>query len=124
MKVGFAVEEDQGIDSKVYGHFGSAPFFLVTDVEGTGLSTVNNKDMHHEHGACNPVRALGGYSVDAIVVGGIGAGALNGLNAQGIKVFKALADTVKDNLDLFKKGALPELSLHHTCGGHRGGCGH
>ena len=39
------------------------------------LQAVNNKELHHVHGACNPIMALDGKSVDAMVVGGIGAGA-------------------------------------------------
>jgi len=31
MKVGFAVQEIQGIESRVYDHFGSAPAFIIVD---------------------------------------------------------------------------------------------
>lgn len=33
MKVCFAVQRDDGMDSSVYGHFGSAPAFVVVDTE-------------------------------------------------------------------------------------------
>ncbi len=81
MKVGFAVQTNQGIESEVYDHFGSAPAFIIVDTEGKEVLTVNNRDLHHVHGACNPIMALDGKSVDAMVVGGIGAGALTKLNA-------------------------------------------
>ncbi|OPY10559.1 MAG: Dinitrogenase iron-molybdenum cofactor [Syntrophus sp. PtaB.Bin001] len=68
--------------------------------------------------------AMGGRSVDAVVVGGIGAGALNRLNAEGIVVYASMARTVKENLDLLGKGQLPQLSLNQVCQGHQGGCGH
>jgi predicted Fe-Mo cluster-binding NifX family protein len=124
MKVCFAVQEDQGIESTVYNHFGSAPAFVVVDTEIQGAVTVNNKDLNHVHGACNPIMAIGGQNVDAVVVGGIGAGAIRGLNAAGIKVYGSLKESVKDNLDLFLENKLPELSLLNACGGHEGGCGH
>jgi ArsR family transcriptional regulator len=89
MKVGFAVQMNEGIESKVYDHFGSAPAFIIVDTEGKDVQTVSNKDLHHVHGACNPIMALDGKSVDAMVVGGIGAGALAKLNAIGIKVYGA-----------------------------------
>jgi predicted Fe-Mo cluster-binding NifX family protein len=70
--------------------------------------------------------AIGGQSVDAVVVGGIGAGALNRLNAEGIQVYAARAETISENVDLLKEGRLPVLTLQHSCAGHQtgGGCGH
>jgi predicted Fe-Mo cluster-binding NifX family protein len=124
MKVCFAVEINQGIESDIYGHFGSAPYFIMVDTEADGAGVVNNGDKDHVHGACNPIMAMGGSDVDAVVVGGIGAGAIRGLNAKGIKVYKAMAKTVKDNLSLLIDGKLPELSMQHACGGHEGGCCH
>ncbi|HVN97124.1 MAG TPA: NifB/NifX family molybdenum-iron cluster-binding protein [Syntrophorhabdaceae bacterium] len=124
MKVCFPVEQDKGIESAVYGHFGTAPTFVVIDTDQKNVGTVSNANMIHEHGACNPIMALGGNQVDAVVVGGIGAGALMGLNAKGIKVYRALEQTVKGNLELLEDNALPELTINHTCGGHAGGCAH
>ncbi len=124
MKVGFAVQLNEGMESRVYDHFGSAPAFIIVDTEGKEVSTVNNKDLHHVHGACNPVMALDGKSVDAMVVGGIGAGALVKLNASGIKVYGAGALTVKENLALLREDKLQELSAYNACRAHQGGCGH
>jgi predicted Fe-Mo cluster-binding NifX family protein len=126
MKVCFAVAKDEGINSAVYGHFGSAPVFVMVDGETGNVGTVNNGDLNHVHGACNPIQAIGSQEVDAVVVGGIGAGAISGLNARGIRVYRAAAETVKQNMDLLKEGKLPLLTLQHACGGHShgGGCAH
>lgn len=124
MKVGFAVQGNEGMESRVYDHFGSAPAFIIVDTEGNEVLTVNNQNMHHVHGACDPIMALDGKSVDAMVVGGIGAGALAKLNAAGIKVFGAGASTVKDNLSLLSENKLQELSVYNSCRSHQGGCGH
>lgn len=126
MKICFPVAESQGIASEVYGHFGSAPAFLIVETENNQVATINNKDQHHSHGACNPMKALNNQQVDAIVVGGIGAGALMKLNQQGMKVFQAQAKTVKENLELLGEQKLPEFTMQHTCAGHGhgGGCGH
>ncbi|MCX5852229.1 MAG: diguanylate cyclase [Deltaproteobacteria bacterium] len=124
MKVGFAVQTDEGVQSKVYDHFGSAPVFIIVDIEGKEVTTVNNKNLHHAHGQCNPIMALDGKSVDAMVVGGIGAGALTKLNALGIRVFGAEAPTVKENIVLLNENKLQELTVHNSCRAHEGGCGH
>lgn len=124
MKLCFAVEKDEGAESLVYGHFGSAPAFIVVNTEDNTILKIANNDLNHIHGACNPMKAIGGADIDAVVVGGIGAGALNGLNARGIKVFKATENTIQENLALFHEDRLPELTMLHTCGGHAGGCAH
>ncbi len=124
MKVGFAVQTNEGIESKVYDHFGTAPAFIIVDTEGEEVTTVNNRDLHHVHGACNPVMALDGKRVDAMIVGGIGAGALTKLYAVGIKVYGAGALTVKENLSLLSEDKLQELSVNNSCRFHQGGCGH
>lgn len=124
MKVCFAVKEDRGVESNIYGHFGSAPTFVVFDTESQTAVAVNNRDLNHVHDACNPIAAIGGRGVDAVVVGGIGAGAIRGLNAAGIKVYGAVGGTIKENLLLFKENKLPELSIFNACSGHQGGCGH
>ena len=56
--------------------------------------------------------ALNGHSVNAMVVGGIGAGAINKLNAMGVKVYAAAAPTVKENLGLVDRKKLQELSVN------------
>jgi predicted Fe-Mo cluster-binding NifX family protein len=124
MKVGFAVQSEEGIGSKVFNHFGSAPVFMIVDAATGEITNVDNKDLNHVHGACNPIKALDGQKVDAMVVGGIGAGALSKLNSMGIRVYGSAAATVGENLDLLKSGNLRELMAMQACRGHEGGCGH
>jgi len=125
MKIAFPTQEDKGADSLVFGHFGSANLFIVVESEGGVLETISNRDKEHAHGQCQPLKALG-TRVEAVVVGGIGAGALKGLQAGGIKVYRGVEGTVSENLNLIKSGRLPEFTLEHTCAGHghHGGCSH
>lgn len=126
MKICFPVEENIGLESPVYGHFGSAPLFLAVDTDTRQVTALTNSNQHYEHGACNPLKALGGDQFDGIIVGGIGGGALNGLLRMGLKVYRAEERTVSANVDLFIQGKLSELTPQQTCGGHAqgGGCGH
>jgi len=124
MKICFPTENLQGLNSKVYGHFGSAPGFVIVDTDTAEVEEIRNGDQHHAHGMCQPLLAIGGRKVDGIVVGGIGLGALTKLQAQSIRVFRALQGSVQDNLEMIKKGNLPEMSAEHTCAGHGGGCSH
>ncbi len=123
MKLCFPVENDNGMDSMVYGHFGSAPMFLTYNSETKELDRINNRDQDHVHGMCSPIQALNGNIVDAIVVGGIGAGAIKKLNTMGIKVFQADENTIQYNIELFNNNSLPEIKINDACNQH-GGCGH
>lgn len=121
MKICIPVEENKGLESIPYGHFGSAPYFLIYDMEKKELKVINNGDMHHAHGMCQPLKALGGEAVDAILVGGIGAGALSKLNNQGIKAYRVNYETVLANIELLKKNELYKFSIEDSCSQH--GCG-
>ena len=124
MKICFPVSQNKGLESPVYNHFGSAPMFLLVDAEQRSVAEEVNRDVNHRHGACRPLKALGGHEIDAIVVGGIGAGALSGLNQAGFKVYRAEAGSIAQNLDSFLKQGLAELTPAQTCvGHHRHHCG-
>ncbi len=125
MKICFPTETLQGLQSPVYEHFGSAPGFVIVDTESKDVEEINNSDLHHAHGMCQPLKALGGRVVDAIAVGGIGMGALMKLQAQGIRVFRVTQGTVGQNVQFILKNNLPEFDAGFTCAGHAGGgCAH
>ncbi len=126
MKIAFPVNTDEGLQSQVYNHFGSASTFFIVDSETGAGETFGNADLNHLHGQCQPLAALNGAVVDAIVVGGIGKGALKKLLGAGIKSYKGVDGTVSENLELFKSGKLTEFPANHDCGGHGtdGGCAH
>ncbi len=126
MKLCFPVQRDNGAASIVYGHFGSAPLFVILDTETGAIRTVVNRDQHHAHGSCNPIRAIDGQSIDAVIVGGIGAGALSRLNQLGIRVYRAQLPTIRENAPLVLAQKLQEYMLQECCGGHgqRGTCDH
>lgn len=124
MKICFPVKENEGMDSKVFGHFGSAPVFIVVDTDTREIQEEFNRDQDHAHGACRPLKALGGRACDAIVVGGIGAGALSGLNKAGLQVYQAQDATISENIDSFEKGELYQFDRDLVCAEHRHGHGH
>jgi predicted Fe-Mo cluster-binding NifX family protein len=126
MKIAFPVQEDRGLESPVFGHFGSAPLFLLLDRENGDLEAADNPDHGHEHGQCQPMAAMGGRPVDVVIAGGMGAGALRKLQAGGIRVFRGIEGSVRENLELLESGRLPEFLPEMSCNGHagQGGCHH
>lgn len=124
MKLCFPVKDVADMESEVYGHFGSAPAFVIVDSNTGAITVLNNNDQHHAHGMCNPVGALGNHRIDAVVVGGIGGGALMKLNGAGISVYKAIGKTIRENLEMIGSKQLPQFQPGHACGGHTNGCSH
>lgn len=123
MKVAIPVLKDEGMESEVCGHFGSAPAFVLVDLATDEAAGIKNKDLHHSHGACNPMKAIDNQHVDAIVVEGIGGGALNRFNQMGIAVYQAKSKTVKENIALLKTQRLPQFLQSGCCSHHGEGCG-
>ncbi len=124
MKICIPVEAFRGMESRVFGHFGSAPAFAIVDMETMAIEPVVNRDEHHEHGHCSPMKTIGRRQVNAVIVGGIGAGAIRGLEQAGIGVFRYSGGTVADAVREFRAGTLPMLTLQHACGGHGHDCHH
>ncbi len=118
MKIAFPSQENSGLNSPVYEHFGSARYFVIVDSNTKEAQIIENKDLNHVHGNCQPLQALGGKPVDAVVVGGIGRGALMKLDSAGITTYRAVAGSVSENLELITSDKLPRFSLDHTCAGH------
>jgi predicted Fe-Mo cluster-binding NifX family protein len=118
MQICIPVLEDRGLDSRVSEHFGSAPGFMIVDTESGNARLVGNSDQHHAHGMCQPLAVLAGETVDGIVVGGIGMGALMKLQAAGITVYRATHPTVGETLAAFTAGSLDPVDQNDACAGH------
>lgn len=118
MKICIPSETGTGFDSKVYGHFGSAPFFNIVDIETGQIEIVNNADEHHVHGACNPAASIAGKGVKAVICAGMGAGAVSKLNAAGIKVYFGNFGSISGCVEAFKHNEIPEMKANDACHGH------
>jgi predicted Fe-Mo cluster-binding NifX family protein len=118
MNICIPVENDNGLQSPVCSHFGSAPAFMIVDTATKACRVIVNQNNHHAHGMCTPLAALQGESIDGMLVGGIGMGALNKLAAANIQVFLAEHDTVAEAVDAFNNGALKAMQPGMACRGH------
>jgi predicted Fe-Mo cluster-binding NifX family protein len=117
----FPTVSSNGLKAEISGHFGSAPFFTCVHEDGTGLEVIDNGGLGHEHGRCNPVAALEGSKVDAVVCGGMGLRALGRFNESGIKVLRTAASTVEEALGEIRAGQAEEMTADGACS-HHGGC--
>ncbi|MHB8079773.1 MAG: NifB/NifX family molybdenum-iron cluster-binding protein [Candidatus Krumholzibacteriia bacterium] len=124
MKVCIPVNEDRGLDSPVCGHFGSAPLFMVVDTESGACRGLPNANQHHAHGMCRPLDAIGSEPLDALVVGGIGLGALTRLRESGLEVWISDRADVKSTLAALADGSLRRADPAGACAHHGQGQGH
>lgn len=131
MKVCFPVIKDEGLSSCIYGHFASAPQFVLVDTDTGETSAIPNHDKTDPEAGCNPFKALSGSRLDGVVVGGVGDNLLEMLNMMGFRVFEAQSESVRENVELFGKQELPEVKKQFSveagrCGGEEGShqCSH
>jgi predicted Fe-Mo cluster-binding NifX family protein len=118
MNICIPVDSDKGLDSTVCAHFGSAPIFMIVDTETEKCKPIKNTNQHHAHGMCQPLAILAGEKMDAIVVGGIGAGALMKLQAANIEVYKTSQPTVKATIEALANGKLQTVTPGMACSHH------
>jgi predicted Fe-Mo cluster-binding NifX family protein len=118
MNICLPIEQDEGLQSRVCAHFGSAPAFLIVDTETRSCKPVTNTNRHDGHGLCAPLQSLQGQAIDAMVVGGIGQGALNRLSASNICVYLSEHGTVADTLAALEAGTLRRMEPGMACASH------
>jgi predicted Fe-Mo cluster-binding NifX family protein len=119
MKICIPTESSSGIKSKIFNHFGSAPYFAIYDNTTKKISLVSNDNEHHLHGKCNPITMITSQKVDAVVCLGMGARAIKALKTQGIRVYRSETSTVEKIIDRFEKNMLEEMTLDNSCQQHR-----
>ncbi|WP_298273419.1 NifB/NifX family molybdenum-iron cluster-binding protein [Geobacter sp.] len=127
MRLCFPINDNAGTASTVYGHFASAPRFLVVDTRDDRCTAIPNCDRNHPLSGCNPFSALRGERLDAIIVDGIGDDALRAMNLCGFPVYRAGSVTVEKNVALFDSGSLIELTVQQShlegrCSSGESGC--
>jgi len=109
MKLCFPVATDVGMNSEIYGHFTSAPLFVIIDTETRQSSVIANCDRDNPYGGCNPFSALKGERLDGIIVDGIGDESVRVMNMCGFKLYQAESPAVAKNIALFETDSLAEL---------------
>jgi predicted Fe-Mo cluster-binding NifX family protein len=114
MRIAIPVSGTLGMEEAVHGHFGHAPYFAIIEADGS-VRSVANGNAGHAHGQCNPMATLAGEHVDALVVQGIGAGAIGRLLQLGIVVYRSMAPTVSAALAELQTGSLPRVGPTGSC---------
>ena len=118
MNLCIPVDADNGLKSPVCAHFGSAPAFMIVDPDTGACHAIVNGNQHHGHGMCVPLQLVQGERIDGMVVGGIGMGAPNKLNASNIRVYVSEHATVGEVVAAFEAGSLKLMQPSMGCAQH------
>lgn len=93
--------------SLVNGHFGRSQAFTLFDIvdsKVTGVEVLDATGFEHQHeGIAQLLQAKG---VEAIICGGIGPGAISGLEAAGLEVLRGADGPVRQVADDYANGTL------------------
>jgi predicted Fe-Mo cluster-binding NifX family protein len=111
MNVCFPVTTDAGMESTIYGHFASTPFFIIINSDTLQSRLIANSDHANPYAGCNPFSALRGQQLDGIVVGGIGDDSVRVMNMCGFTVYQAASASVSENVALFANNSLPVVEV-------------
>jgi len=125
MKIAVPTEGSGGLDAPVSAHFGHSGAFALVTVQDSqpGEPEMVANGGHGAEGCMGPVNRLKQAGADAVVVGGLGARPLAGLQDVGIDVyFNEGATSVGEAVRLVLEGKARRFGPAQACQGH-GECG-
>jgi predicted Fe-Mo cluster-binding NifX family protein len=124
MKICVPTEDNRGLDSRLYSHFGSAPFLALVDTETERVEMLENSGHHRVHGQCTPVERIDPGETDAVVCQGMGRRAFASFERAGVDVLLTGATTLRGAIAEARGGKLRKLTEREACGGRGEGHRH
>lgn len=118
MKIAMPVD-DKSMETTVCQSFGRTPYFLIYDTESMESIFLNNYAAASHGGAgIKAAQTIVDHKVSAILTPRCGENAAEVINATNIKMYKAINDSIQDNIDVLNDGKLSMLEeihpgLHH-----------
>lgn len=110
VKIVIPVLDEEG--ERLSAHFGRAYFFAWFDIQDGNIVErgVVPNDSEHFGGVGRPPERIGRLGPDAVISHGMGMRAINMFQEMGVAVLQAKRELSQENLDLFVKGELMELT--------------
>ena len=114
--------EKKSLDVPVCPSFGRSPFFLLFDAENWKYEFLDNAAAESQGGAgIKAAQMLVDSGAEALITFRCGENAAAVLNAGGIKMYKAEAGSVSENIAKFREGNLALLTETHPGFHNHGG---
>lgn len=122
MRVAIPIRKDEGLSSKVSGHFGQAEYFIIIDLKNPEeLKSLSPTEFDQwdtqyymvqnlsEQGCTTRVDLLIGNKIDILLVEAIGGKPFNLLKRHGVTIYGGAIGTIKAVLKKFLSDRLEEL---------------
>lgn len=104
MKILIAINEKDGVNSKLSEHFGHCPYFAIYETETKKLEIVKNK-IDHTNQNLTPVDQMMKFNPDLVFTLGAGQRAINLFNERQVRLKTGDYETVQEvieNVDRLK----------------------
>jgi predicted Fe-Mo cluster-binding NifX family protein len=106
-----------GWDDTVGEHFGRVPTYTIVDIETDEIQVVDNTS-EHAGGSGLPAEILSGLGIDVLLCQGAGRRALTLLAEKGIETYVGVSGSVRDAVDVWKRGDLNRATQSDACQQH------
>lgn len=104
-------------ENMVNQHFGMSKSFVIATIEGKkviGIEEISSSEFAHQHqGLAN---LLLEHGTNVVITGGIGAGAIQGLQQNGLQVIRGASGEYMKVIDEYINGTLEDKNIvcnHH-----------
>ncbi len=108
MRVAVSADDNNGLDSVVSPHFGRCPYFVLVDLEGQEVKTVqaisNPYYGHHEPGQVPGF--IHSQGAEVMLTGGMGRRAIGFFQQSGVQAVTGASGTVRYALEQYLGGGL------------------
>lgn len=115
MRLAISLDENNGIESAVAGHFGRCPFFGIVDVQDGEIQSIEVIDnpFYGNHQPGQVPAFVNTLNVNAMLTGGMGGRAIEFFAQYGIDAVTGAAGTARETVIRYLAG---ELGGAASCG--------
>ncbi len=109
MRIAFAADTNEGLDSTISAHFGRCPYYVFVDVEDGEVRNVEvtENPFYYDHGAPGQVPGfIANRGVDVMVSGGMGPRAIGFFEQLGVQAATGASGRVRDVLKAYLRHEL------------------
>ncbi len=112
MRIAVSAANNNGLESNVAQHFGRCPFYILIDMDGIDLTSVQGiSNPHYESHQPGMVPAfINDQKVNVMIAGGMGGRAIQFFEEFGIDTATGASGSVKDALNGYINGTLTGTS--------------
>lgn len=104
-------------------HFGKSESFVIVTIEDDNIISIkeiSSVEFTHQHKGLADL--LSAHGTTLVITGGIGDGAISGLQQNGLKVIKGASGEYKKAIEEYIHGTLQDRDV--TCNNHHGNHNH